>query len=242
MKRLTDYLLDAIWTEEAAPIHPEDYTQLHRRLDALLPFSKVFLSVSESMLDGCVFSDDVEVMPALPLGDVLAEEFEINVPYGTVVICCTNKPARKTDPLKDFSATMGEICAEVIVDAVQLGGYRLDRESEALGSLGCLMALQATASDTPNGKLKDAEFRAAFARKVATLTGVKTTVEAGMRADTGTPRHAEIMSVSAQLSKIATTRHVQAWRDALQSLLLKIEPGIVMRTAIADPNSTRHKV
>lgn len=78
-----------------------------------------------------VMAEDAELMPALPLGDVLAEELGLDVPYGTLVVLLP-----ETGPCAPggtgLSRALGMAVAEALLLAVVQGGLPVERQTDAL--------------------------------------------------------------------------------------------------------------
>ena len=78
-----------------------------------------------------VMAEDAELMPGLLLGDVLAEELGLDVPYGTLVLLLPEAgpcAAGRTG----LSRALGMAVAEALLLAVMRSGLPVDRQTDAL--------------------------------------------------------------------------------------------------------------
>ncbi|OWU83181.1 hypothetical protein ATO6_20285 [Oceanicola sp. 22II-s10i] len=109
----TDALLRRIWQGEVGEAgRPADVK--------LRPVFTGIVRVPAKMLEletdtPFLMADDAELMPALPLGDVLAEELDMEVPYGSFVLFLPRRPGRP-DPVlrsRDFGVLTGEALQHV---------------------------------------------------------------------------------------------------------------------------------
>ncbi len=77
-----------------------------------------------------LLADDVELMPALPLGDVLAEELSLDLPYGTLVALLPDRP--RAPGMQGWSNDLGFVVGECLLHAVNNGTLPVERHTDAL--------------------------------------------------------------------------------------------------------------
>ncbi|MEM1066438.1 MAG: hypothetical protein AAGJ74_13140 [Pseudomonadota bacterium] len=120
MTTTTNTLLHAIWTGEVAAVLPHQKHKFFDLLTVLLKTQVVLIEVPEGPLCGQVLQETAELMPDLPLGDVLAEELDLDIPAGSVVVCLSANGLGATGDLPTVWKALGAVAAQMIVDVVQL--------------------------------------------------------------------------------------------------------------------------
>ncbi|WP_163851513.1 hypothetical protein [Pseudooceanicola aestuarii] len=100
-------------------------TRFSAAFEALVPASATFLSCRGADLPR-VLTDDTELAPALPLGDVLAEELALDVPYDCLVVLV---PEGADDR---FSRALGRAVGDCLLIAQDRGHLPMERETDAL--------------------------------------------------------------------------------------------------------------
>lgn len=126
-------LLELVWQGAIRPADGVAARQLARLLKDLLPVDCICLTATSGLRRSRVLSDETELMPALPLGDVLAEEMGLDVPYGSLVVIEEAGQA-------SVSRRLGAVVAELLLGVVRLGMFPLHRESDALYMMACAFA------------------------------------------------------------------------------------------------------
>lgn len=159
-------LLTSIWSGETTLAGGNQTTQIRRLIGEIFPIHSIILRVPEGDLCGRVFRDDAEVLPSLPIGDVIAEEFATDVPHGTLIICCSDKLLSEDCSASVCSARLADICSEIILDSVLLGNYQIETETEVFHLLAS-DALSSAYSHKPTSFDFDASiFGSALASKL----------------------------------------------------------------------------
>ncbi|MGC9370093.1 MAG: hypothetical protein ACP5DX_11195 [Paracoccaceae bacterium] len=132
-------------------------------LKALLPLRTVHLTAKTGIDRVCIIPDETELMPALPLGDVLVEELELDVPYGTMVVIteAEQQPIPMSD--EDISYNLGIVVGNTLLGVISRGVFPLHRESTALYVMGCSYHNMANGSGLQHLGLKPSQFRAGLA-------------------------------------------------------------------------------
>ncbi|KAA9009980.1 hypothetical protein [Histidinibacterium aquaticum] len=92
--------------------------------------STVTLEASHGIDRTVVLSDETELMPTLPLGDVLAEELDLDVPYGSLIVI---QPEGALDAMPGaVSYQVGTVVGEAMLGLIERGMFGLDVENRAL--------------------------------------------------------------------------------------------------------------
>ena len=110
-----------------------------------------------------MLSDELEVMPALPLGDVIDEELGIDVPYGSLLVLCDEDSVTQPMAYEDLSFDMGTAVGKVLLTVLRRGIFPLERENEALYVMACAFDRMARTSEMQNLGLIPGEFSKALA-------------------------------------------------------------------------------
>ena len=166
MKSHTYALLTSIWSGDTRPAESERALPWYRLITGLLPIHSVILQVPEGPLSGRVFTDDTELMPSLPLGDVIEEEFSTSVAAGTIVICCSEAALAPAYSKEKRSKLLGCICADVIIDTVLLGYYPIEFEMEAFQQLAAGVVATAMSVHADHDGIILSQFALALARRL----------------------------------------------------------------------------
>ena len=117
----TGKLLPMIWQGDVAAADAD--SDLMRAFTALVPVCMVPVLADRGVAQPMVLSDDAELSPALSIGDVLAEELSLDVPYGSLVVVWPRR-----GPGTRFSRDLGHAVGESLLIAQSRG--RLPAESE----------------------------------------------------------------------------------------------------------------
>ncbi|MGR3571041.1 hypothetical protein [Brevirhabdus sp.] len=136
-------LLNRIWQGQATG-KPDRYTrELLAAYAALVPARVLPVLLAAPMDRPMLIPDETELMPALPLGDVLSEELDLHVPYGTLILILPD--ARHRGAADRFSADLGVMVAESLLVAMDHGGLPMERETDTLYMLAHSAARMARA-------------------------------------------------------------------------------------------------
>jgi hypothetical protein len=118
-----------IWNGEITATLNDGSNPLDRLLKPLLPVNTVCLSMKDCK-QTLVWSDRKEVMPGITVGDLISEEMNIDVPYGTMVIIHdSNLPLAS---MEEASYAVGRIVGAALVFAACSAKVGVARENEAL--------------------------------------------------------------------------------------------------------------
>lgn len=163
-----DRVLENIWTGRIRAARGGSATDLSRQLRALLPVHHVLLTAEACVDRVSVMLDDAELMPALPLGDVIVEELGVDVPYGALVIL---RDAGSTGPV---SYDAGLILGDVLLNLMRTGLFAMDRETDALFAMAASYDKLVEASGFRHSGLDRTEFRTGLAASLgAYWSGVR---------------------------------------------------------------------
>ena len=110
---------------------------LKRLMNALLPVRTVCLAAATGVDRVAVLTDEIEVMPDLPLGDVLAEELSIDVPYGALILLCDEDTIAPPMDLGELSYDLGLAVGKTLLTVLRSGAFPIERENEALYIMAC---------------------------------------------------------------------------------------------------------
>lgn len=124
--------LEMIWQEAVRPADPAATASFKGLIDALLPVKSVLLSADHGVDSVAVIPDEVELMPALSLGDVLVEELQIDVPYGSLAILCEQSFLDGCVDSASVSRAVGMAVGQTLLTVLRQGAFPLERENEAL--------------------------------------------------------------------------------------------------------------
>ncbi|SFP65972.1 hypothetical protein [Tranquillimonas alkanivorans] len=167
-------LLQAIWRGELWPAQGDGARQAGRLMRALLPVRTIRLAAGRGVDRALILLDETELMPALPLGDVLAEELDLDVPYGSLVV--VEEADLLTAPVDrdDLSYHLGALVGEVLTMIVRRGLFPLESESDALYVMACSYHRMAAGSGLQLLGLVPNPFRAGLAASLgAYWTGAR---------------------------------------------------------------------
>lgn len=161
-------LLHLIWQGAVAPAKISGSTRLERFLAALMPVKFIHLEVEERMFRTRVLLDEIEMMPALSLGDVLVEELDIDVPTGALVVITPASALRWGIGDSELSYQAGVVVGEALIEVAQRGLFPLNRETDALFLMACSYHWMADSAEFRRLGLVTDRFRAGLAAAVGT--------------------------------------------------------------------------
>lgn len=145
-----------------------------RLLEALVPVPTICLQSGSDQFQPAVLSDGLEVLPELPLGDVIAEELGLDVPYGTLIVIGHEERHKAWSDGEGLSYHIGQLVAEVLLDVIRQGVFPLRRENDALYFMACSYHRLAGAAGFQHLGLVPGAFRTGLAATLgAYWTGVR---------------------------------------------------------------------
>ncbi len=125
-------VLELIWQGDIRPATGPGARRIQRALGALLPLHTVSLVAGYGIDRSLVLSDETELLPELPLSDVLAEELSIDMPAGSLVVIGNADLLSEHTPDDAFSYELGMLVAEALLGVIRSGVFPLARETNAL--------------------------------------------------------------------------------------------------------------
>lgn len=156
-------ILELVWQGVVRPMTVTESSRLRRVFKAMLPMRIVCLAASSGITRIAVLSDELEVMPALPLGDVIVEELGVDVPYGSLLVLCDEDTVGQPMAYEDLSFDMGVAVGKVLLTVLRRGIFPLERENEALYTMACAYDRMARTTAMQNLGLIPGEFSKALA-------------------------------------------------------------------------------
>lgn len=156
---------------------------MERLLAELLPVRVVCLTAICELGETRVLSDETELEPALSLGDVLAEELSLDIPYGTLVVIEPAGGRGEEDAAGTLSDRLGEIVGEVLLGVIRRGVFPLEREATALFAMGSSYHRLAQGRPLLDLGLKSARFSAGLGGVLARYWAGADFLQAGGEAD-----------------------------------------------------------
>ena len=130
-------ILEMIWQQAVQPMTAPESARLKPLLDALLPMPVVALKTGVGDARVLVLPDETELMPALPLGDVIAEEMALDVPYGALVVTCDAEAVSLPLDYAALSFDLGNALGQTLLCVLRRGVFPLEHENEALYTMAC---------------------------------------------------------------------------------------------------------
>ncbi|MGJ8544655.1 MAG: hypothetical protein ACSHWZ_04360 [Sulfitobacter sp.] len=104
--------------------------------------------------DPAAMPEDIEPIPGICLGDILAEELDADVPYGALVVI------RNQNALPNISYAAGALVGEALLRVIGRGMFPLADEDSVLYALGLAYYRAAQADELVQLGLEAASFRA----------------------------------------------------------------------------------
>jgi hypothetical protein len=128
-------VLSVIWSGECRVIVDKEADVFKALLSELFPGKTIFIGVNDDDIPERVLLDDTEVLPFLSLGDVVAEELNVSVPYGTALVFVPLSGLLPTAGAARLGGVIGHVYGQIIIEALHRGGFPMERE------MGLLMGL-----------------------------------------------------------------------------------------------------
>jgi hypothetical protein len=129
-------LLELVWQSVISPSEGPRAQHIERLLAELLPVRVIGLTACCELGETRVLTDETELEPALALGDVLAEELSLDVPYGTLVVIESARGRGDGEDSGALSERLGEILGEVLLGVIRRGVFPFEQEAHALFAMG----------------------------------------------------------------------------------------------------------
>ena len=111
-------ILVPIWSDAVEESRTETLSPLAQVLDTLLDCPTVCLISHLGLSQPCALLESDEVLPGTPLGDILEEELNINIPVGAVVLF---EPAEFAQKGEYSGAELGRVLGTILIELVSKG-------------------------------------------------------------------------------------------------------------------------
>lgn len=179
-------ILEGLWDGRVTSLPATDPHALCSLIQGFLPVPSLCLSQrGTGAEDALVLGDDCRLASDLPLGDVLAEELDLDVPDRSLVILLPEACLRDDAPAAEVSRIAGRVLAQAAALIAERRWLEIDDEITAIRSLATLYRnLEKTRLPRLLG-LQPSAFRAAFEGEIHALFGWS--VLAPAEADAGAP-------------------------------------------------------
>ncbi len=116
-----DLVLEQIWSGAIEARSAENMSPLARLLGALLTVPMVTLVAHAEVARPFAMMETDELLPGTPLGDILAEELELDVPHDALVLI---EPVGFADALSFSGRALGEELGRILNEIATGGGAR----------------------------------------------------------------------------------------------------------------------
>jgi hypothetical protein len=128
-------VLSVLWSGKSTIVAGDETILFSALLLELFPGKTILVGVEDGAIPERVLLDDTEVMPSLSLGDVVAEELNITVPYGTVIVFAPSSVFLPTASAAQLGNAIGHVYGQIIIEALHRGGFPMEREMALLMGL-----------------------------------------------------------------------------------------------------------
>lgn len=128
----SETLLEGIWEGGVISTQSRLSKEIKQLLKLMLPLHTVCLSANSAVTCSRIIPEEIELLPALPLGDILAEELSTNVPCGSMVVVLKERDCKTVMAKSDISFQLGLIIGDMLLGIVGDGVFPLQYETEAL--------------------------------------------------------------------------------------------------------------
>lgn len=125
-------LLEGIWEGGVITTQSRLSKKVKHLLKLMLPFHTVCLGASSAVACSRIISEEIELLPALPLGDVMAEELSMDVPRGSMIVILKEQNNKAAMHQSDVSYQLGLIIGDMLLSIIGDGVFPLEYETEAL--------------------------------------------------------------------------------------------------------------
>lgn len=125
-------LLESIWEGRITSTQSRFSKDIKHLLKPMLPFHTVCLSANNATISSRILPEEIELLPALALGDILTEELSENVPQGSMVVILKEQNCKAAMSKTDVSYQLGLIIGDMLLGLIGEGVFPLKYETEAL--------------------------------------------------------------------------------------------------------------
>jgi len=125
-------LLEGIWQGDLASTQSRVTKEIQHLLMLMLPLHTVCLSANSTVTCSRIIPEEIELLPALPLGDILAEELSTIIPPRSLIVVLKDHDCKAAGSNQDISFLLGLIIGDALLGIVGDGVFPLQYETEAL--------------------------------------------------------------------------------------------------------------
>lgn len=125
-------LLTGIWDGGVRTTQSRLSKEIKHQLKLIFPLQTACLSAGSAVTCGRIIPEEVELLPALPLGDILAEELSENVPHGSMIVILKEHECKSAMNKSEISFQLGLIIGDLLLGIVGDGVFPMRYETEAL--------------------------------------------------------------------------------------------------------------
>jgi hypothetical protein len=125
-------LLEGIWRGSVTTTQSRFSIEIKRLLKLILPHHIVCLHAGSEMTCGRILPEEIELLPAVSLGDILTEELSTDVPCGSMVVVIKEQKRQAEISKSEVSFQLGLIIGDMLLGIVGDGVFPLQCETEAL--------------------------------------------------------------------------------------------------------------
>jgi hypothetical protein len=156
-------VLSVLWSGRASAVGDGEAVTFARLLRALSPVRAVLVATESGALEERVLLDDVEIMPSLTIGDIMAEELNLQVPYGTVIAFVPAAAMQDCAPPSIKGKSLGRLLGQIILEAVNRGSFPMEIEIGMMFRLAATAVSTAGHLETRKGQISSSTFERAVA-------------------------------------------------------------------------------
>lgn len=158
-------LIGGIWKGACHIDSSADGRHFNMLIRALIPVQASVFEMQDWAGHPVAMPDCIEPIPGICLGDILAEELDADVPFGSLVVI------RKRDNFLNISQAAGALVGEVLIGIIGRGLFPLMDEDSVLHTLGQAYHQAADADELLKLGLEPAAFRAGLNTVLAQYWG-----------------------------------------------------------------------
>jgi hypothetical protein len=156
-------VLSVLWSGGACAVGDSEAGAFTQLLRALSPVRAMLVATEGGALEERVLLDDMEIMPSLSIGDIMAEELNLQVPYGTVIAFVPSEAMQDCTPPSVRGESLGKILGQIILEAVNRGSFPMEAEIGMIFRLAATSVSTAVHLETRTGQISSWAFERAIA-------------------------------------------------------------------------------
>lgn len=156
-------VLSVLWSGGASAVGDGEAGTFAQLLRALSPVRAMLVATEGGALEERVLLDDMEIMPSLSIGDIMAEELNLQVPYGTVIAFVPEAAMQDCAPPSVRGESLGKLLGQIILEAVNRGSFPMESEIGMIFRLAATAVSTAVHLETRTGQISSSAFECAVA-------------------------------------------------------------------------------